>query len=97
MNNNSQIFPALSLEAKTLIAALSVESFCFRSRSHVNVVTCATDPSISIFVYVDGKAEKSCTVLLTDHDATEQLSQVLNEVRRFKRIGTFNLPTLLAS
>ncbi len=97
MNNNSQTFPALSLEAKTIIAALSVESFCFRSRSHVNVVTCATAPSISAIVYVDGKAEKSCTVLLTDHDATEQLSQVLNEVRRFKRIGTFNLPTLLAS
>lgn len=97
MNNNAQTFPALSLEAKTLVAALSVESFCFRNRSHVNVVTCATDPSLSVFVYVDGKAKKSCTVFLTDHDATEQLQVILNEVRRFKRIGTFDLPTLLAS
>lgn len=98
MSANTKKTPGrLSLETKTLIASLSVESFCYRNRSHVNVVTCATDPSISVFVYIDGKAEKSWIVFLTDHNAAEQLQVILSEVRSFKRIGTFNLPTLLAS
>jgi hypothetical protein len=97
MDNNTQSFPSLSLETKTLVASLAVESFLFRSRSHVNVVTNAVEGSISLFVYVDGKAEKSYLILLGDKDATEKLTLALAEVRRFKRTGTFNLNLKLAS
>lgn len=90
-------FPALSLDAKTLIAALAVESFNFRHSVHVNVVTTATDPSICVFIYVNGKCEKSITIFLTDADAVDQLSSALSKVREYKRIGIFQLPTLLAS
>lgn len=81
----AKTFPALSLDAKTLIAALAVESFNFRHSVHVNVVTTATDPSISVFIYVNGRCEKSRTVFLTDTDAVEQLQAAFNLVISYKK------------
>lgn len=76
---------AISLEAKTLIAALTIESFNFRNSVHVNVVTTATDPSICVFIYVSGKCEKSITVFLTDTDAVAQLQNAFDKVREYKK------------
>ena len=95
MDNNSQTPSRLSLEVKTLIATLTAESFNFRSRVHVNVVTNANDPSISVFIYVDGKCEKSFLTMLNEENA--ELKKVLDATRESKRIGTYTLPTLLAS
>lgn len=85
MATNTNTFPTLSLDAKTLIAALAVESFNFRENVHVNVVTNATDPSICVFIYVNGKSEKSRTVFLTDIDAVEQLQAAFNLVISYKK------------
>ncbi|WP_024602895.1 hypothetical protein [Pseudoalteromonas sp. TB41] len=87
MDIKANTFPALSLDAKTLIEALAVESFNFRHSVHVNVVTTATDPSICVFIYVNGRCEKSITVFLTDADAVEQLEAAYNTVRNFKKQG----------
>ncbi|MFT7316672.1 MAG: hypothetical protein ACI92T_001298 [Pseudoalteromonas distincta] len=97
MDNNSQTPSRLSLEVKTLIATLTAESFNFRSRVHVNVVTNANDPSISVFIYVDGKCEKSFLTMLNEENAATELKKVLDATRESKRIGTYTLPTLLAS
>lgn len=94
MSNNSQTFPALSLDAKTLIAALAVESFNFRHSVHVNVVTTATDPSICVFIYVNGRCEKSITIFLTDADAVDQLEAAYNTVRSFKKQGASTAPLI---
>ncbi|MGB1978923.1 MAG: hypothetical protein ACPHNW_15075, partial [Pseudoalteromonas tetraodonis] len=60
-------------------------SFNFRNSVHVNVVTTATDPSICVFIYVNGKCEKSITVFLTDADAVEQLEAALDLVISYKK------------
>jgi len=88
-------FPALSLDAKTLIAALAVESFNFRHSVHVNVVTTATDPSICVFIYVNGRCEKSITIFLTDADAVDQLEAAYNTVRSFKKQDTSTAPLIM--
>ena len=85
MATNTNTFPTLSLDAKTLIAALAVESFNFRENVHVNVVTTATDPSICVFIYVNGKCDKSITIFLTDSDAVAQLESAYNTVRSYKK------------
>lgn len=85
MTINTKTFPALSIDAKGLIAALAIESFNFRNSVHVNVVTTATDPSICVFIYVNGKCEKSITVFLTDADAVEQLEAALDLVISYKK------------
>lgn len=85
MTINTKTFPALSLEAKGFIAALAIESFNFRNSVHVNVVTTATDPSICVFIYVNGKCEKSITVFLTDADAVEQLEAAFDLVISYKK------------
>lgn len=85
MDIKANTFPALSLDAKALIAALAVESFNFRPSVHVNVVTTATDPSICVFIYVNGKCDKSITIFLTDADAVEQLESAYNTVRSYKK------------
>ena len=87
METTAKTHPAISLDAKTLIAALAVESFNFRNNVHVNVVTTATDPSICVFIYVNGKCEKSITIFLTDADAVDQLEAAYNTVRNFKKQG----------
>jgi len=87
MTINTKTHPAVTLEAKTLIAALAVESFNFRHSVHVNVVTTATDPSICVFIYVNGRCEKSITIFLTDADAVDQLEAAYNTVRSFKKQG----------
>lgn len=97
MDNNTQTPGRLSLEVKTLIATLTAESFNFRSRVHVNIVTNAKDPSISVFIYVDGKCEKSFLTMLNEESAATELKEVLAATRESKRISTFTLPTLLAS
>ena len=85
MATNTNTFPALSLDAKALISALAIESFNFRHSVHVNVVTTATDPSICVFIYVNGRCEKSITIFLTDADAVDQLEAAYNTVRNFKK------------
>lgn len=87
MDIKANTFPALSLDAKALISALAIESFNFRHSVHVNVVTTATDPSICVFIYVNGKCEKSITIFLTDADAVDQLEAAYNTVRSFKKQG----------
>ena len=94
MTINTKTFPALSLDAKTLIAALAVESFNFRHSVHVNVVTTATDPSICVFIYVNGRCEKSITIFLTDVDAVDQLEAAYNTVRSFKKQDTSTAPLI---
>ncbi len=80
-------FPALSLDAKTLIAALAVESFNFRPSVHVNVVTTATDPSICVFIYINKRCEKSITIDLDDNNAVKQLQSAFDLVRKTKKQG----------
>ena len=94
MDIKANTFPALSLDAKTLIAALAVESFNFRPSVHVNVVTTATDPSICVFIYVNGRCEKSITIFLTDADAVDQLEAAYNTVRSFKKQDTSTAPLI---
>lgn len=85
MSHKTQIFPALSLEAKSLIAALAVESFNFRENVHVNVVTNAQTPFINVFIYVNGVSAKSFMITLTDADAEAQLKHALDQVLHYKR------------
>lgn len=79
--------PTISLEAKTLIAALAVESFNFRTNVHVNVVATATDPSICVFIYINKRCEKSITIYLDDNNAVEQLQSAFDLVRKTKKQG----------
>jgi len=95
MTINTKTHPAVTLEAKTLIAALAVESFNFRPSVHVNVVTTATDPSICVFIYVNGKCEKSITIFLTDANAVDQLEAAYNTVRSFKKQGASTAPLIM--
>lgn len=85
METTVKTHPAVTLEIKGLIAALAIESFNFRNSVHVNVVTTATDPSICVFIYVNGKCEKSITVFLTDADAVEQLEAAFDLVISYKK------------
>lgn len=87
METTVKTHPALSVEAKTLIAALAVESFNFRNNVHVNVVTTATDPSICVFIYVNRKSKKSITIFLEDNNAVDQLQSAFDLVRLVKRQG----------
>jgi hypothetical protein len=84
-NTKQNAFTHISLEAKTLIAALAVESFNFRNYVHVNVVTTATDPSICVFIYVNGKCEQSITIYLTDNDAIAALQKAFDLVIAYKK------------
>ncbi len=94
MDIKENTFPALSIDAKGLIAALAIESFNFRHSVHVNVVTTATDPSICVFIYVNGRCEKSITIFLTDADAVDQLEAAYNTVRSFKKQDTSTAPLI---
>jgi hypothetical protein len=85
MSHKTQAHPALSLEAKSLIAALAVESFNFRENVHVNVVTNAQTPFINVFIYVNGVSAKSFMIKLTDTDAVAQLENAFNQVRAYKK------------
>ena len=85
MSHKTKVHPALSLEAKSLIAALAVESFNFRENVHVNVVTNAQTPFINVFIYVNGVSAKSFMITLTDADAVAQLEHVFNQVRAYKK------------
>ncbi|WPJ21816.1 hypothetical protein [Pseudoalteromonas phage vB_Pun_Y3] len=85
MSNRTQLPNALSLEAKSLVAALAVESFNFRENVHVNVVTNAQTPFINVFIYINGVPAKSYMIRLTDDDVVAQLENVFNQVRACKK------------